>query len=196
VKSTFNIILTVVVAAIVYLCIATILVPIRFNRAKSVRDRVVVDQLELIRSAQLEYSKQHGGQYCASWTDLISFIKGAKLPRLVKDTIQNEVDTAWVSMLDSVFPSRYNVDSIKYVPYGRGVTFEMLTKTLTVSRDTKIYLLQVQTPYYVYLQGLDTEEIKELENLQNSKKKYAGLKIGDLDHPNTLEGNWEMNNKQ
>jgi hypothetical protein len=156
----------------------------------------VVNRLELIRTAQLEYSKQHGGQYCANWTDLISFIKNAKLPRIVKNTIRNEMDTTWVSMLDSVFPARYNVDSIKYVPFGKGVTFEMLTKTQAVSKDTKIYLLQVQTPYYIYLQGLDTEEIRELENLQNSKKKYAGLKIGDLDHPNTLEGNWEINNKQ
>lgn len=193
-KSVFNVILAIVVAGIIYLCVSAVLVPIRFNKAKSVRDNIVERQLILIRNTQNEYSKQHLGLYCSSWSELAAFAKEAKLPRTSTDSL-HQSDTVWVSLVDSLYPKHFNVDSLKYVPFGRGVTFEIVTKTVDVSRETKMHLLQVQTPYSVYLHGLNSEAIRELENIQSKKKKYAGLKIGDLEHPNGLAGNWEISNK-
>lgn len=172
------------------------MVTVRFNKAKEMRDKVVESSLILLRNTQLEYSKKHEGQYCSSWTELIAFAKSARLPRVTKNMAKNTIDTTWVDLADSLYPHHFNIDSIKYVPYGRGVTFEITSKTTDVSKEVKIHLLQIQTPYNVYLLGLDREKINELEGFQISKSRYPGLRIGDLEKPNGLAGNWESNNKQ
>lgn len=194
-KSSFNVILGIVIAVILYFCYTAILVPVSFNKAKNIRDIAVVHRLELIRNTQKEYSKIHNGRYCGSWTELIAFAKNAKLPRTLYNKTSKETDTVWVNLSDSLYPTKFNIDSIKYVPFGRGVTFEIQTKE-GMMNNIKIHLLQVQTPYNVYLLGLNNDEIDELENLQAGMKKYAGLRIGSLEAPNGLEGNWEANNKQ
>lgn len=196
VKSIFNFILGLVIAGILYFCFTTIMVTVRFNKAKEVRDKVVENSLILLRNTQLEYSKMHQGQYCSSWTELIAFAKSAKLARATKNVVKNTIDTTWVDLADSLYPQKFNIDSIKYVPYGRGVTFEITSKTIDVSKDVKIHLLQIQTPYNVYLLGLDREKVNELEDFQTGKSRYPGLRIGDLEKPNGLAGNWESNSKQ
>jgi hypothetical protein len=169
---------------------------VRFNQNKEKRDKVVENSLILIRNTQLEYNKLHNGRYCSTWNELIAFAKSAKLARAIENMAEKRIDTVWVDLADSLYPKHFNIDSIKYVPYGRGVTFEITSQTSAISKDAKMYLLQIQTPYSVYLLGLDRGKINELEDFQASKHKYPGLRIGSLEIPNGLAGNWESNNKQ
>jgi len=188
-KSFFNVILVIIVAGLIYLIISAIMDPINFNRAKNVRDFKVEQSLINIKKAQIEYSKQHGGEYCSNWSELANFLKRGKLPAIrCKD---DKCDTTWVSILDSIFPKGFNADSMKYVPFGRGIIFELSTRTDTTQRGYKNYLFQAQTPYQVYLRGLDNHELTELINIQTKLKKYSGLKIGDIEQPNNNAGNWE-----
>ncbi len=100
-------------------------------------------------------------------------------------------DTMWVAVLDTIYPKGFNADSLKYVPYGNGAVFEMDTVTQIAKSGAPYCLLEVRTPYEVYLNGLDKQEIINLKDVQNKLGKYSGLKIGDLETANNNAGNWE-----
>ena len=52
-------------------------------------------------------------------------------------------------------------------------------------------MFQANTPYDVYLNGLDKQEIANLKDVQTKLGKYAGLMVGSIDTPNNGAGNWE-----
>ncbi len=82
-------------------------------------------------------------------------------------------------------------DSMQYVPYGGGRTFEL---TATVSRGatgTMTPMMECGATFDAYLNGLDANRIKELTESANEKGEYPGLKIGDTTTPNDNAGNWE-----
>ena len=100
-------------------------------------------------------------------------------------------ETMWVAVKDTVFPKDFNADSIRYVPFGNGAQFEMATRNDTAKSGAPFCLLEVKTPYEVYLNGLNGQEIANLKDLQVKLGRYCGLKIGDLETANNNAGNWE-----
>ena len=100
-------------------------------------------------------------------------------------------DTMWVAIMDTIFPKGFDADSLRYVPFGNGAQFEMATKNTTTKSGAPIYLLEVKTPYDVYLNGLDQQEIANMKDLQIKLNKYPGLMVGSLETPNNNAGNWE-----
>lgn len=180
------------VAAIAYLCFWAIMKPIYFNRAKAKRDAVVEQRLNLIRRAEIEYSKVHHGEYCGNWMELLHFIRSERYPKLIpgkKGGVKS--DSMLISLADSIFPKHYPFDSLKYVPYGSGISFELTTKADSVKWKRKVYFIQIQTPFSVYLRGINAFQLKELVDIQAGLGKYCGLRIGDLEQPGVVTGNWE-----
>ena len=102
-----------------------------------------------------------------------------------------ERDTLWTAVLDTIFPKGFNPDSMRYVPYGNGAQFEMAIKNDTAKSGAPFCLLEVKTPYEVYLNGLDKQEIANLKEVQTKKGKYSRLKIGTLETDNNNAGNTE-----
>lgn len=100
-------------------------------------------------------------------------------------------DTMWVAVLDTIFPKGFNADSLRYVPFGNGAQFEMAIKNDTAKSGAPFCLLECKTPYEVYLNGLDQQEIANLKDMQTKLERYAGLKIGSLETANNNAGNWE-----
>ena len=100
-------------------------------------------------------------------------------------------DTMWVAIMDTIFPKGFDADSLRYVPFGNGAQFEMATKNSTTKSGAPIYLLEVKTPYDVYLNGLDPQEVANMKDLQTKLNKYPGLMVGSLETPNNNAGNWE-----
>ena len=49
----------------------------------------------------------------------------------------------------------------------------------------------MKTPYEVYLNGLDAQEIANIKDVQTKLGKYCGLMIGSLETANNNAGNWE-----
>ena len=227
-KTVFNIVLVLCAAALVYICYASIMGPINFEKAKKHRDAAVIARLIDIRKAQLEYRGLHNQQYTASFDTLIDFVKNQKLPFIFKQgelddkqledgltekkaiNIINKAkktgnyaevkkwglenfkrDTMWVAVLDTIFPKGFNADSMRYVPFGNGAQFEMAIKNDTAKSGAPFCLLEVKTPYDVYLNGLDKQEIANLKDLQTKLGKYSGLMIGSLETANNNAGNWE-----
>lgn len=100
-------------------------------------------------------------------------------------------DTLWVNVTDTIFPKGFNPDSLKYVPFGNGAMFEMAIKNDTSKSGAPIFLFEAKTPYEVYLQGLNRQEIINLIDMQTKLGKYVGLQVGSIETPNNNAGNWE-----
>ena len=100
-------------------------------------------------------------------------------------------DTMWVAMIDTIYPKGFNADSMRFVPYGNGAEFELIVRNDTTKSGGAVCLYEVKTPYEVYLNGLDKQEIINLKDLDNQTGRYSGLMIGSIDMPNNGAGNWE-----
>jgi hypothetical protein len=118
--------------------------------------------------------------------------KTGKWDEVTKSGLDNfKRDTFWVAVIDTIYPKGYNADSLRYVPFGDGKQFEMNTSSQMAKSGAPIYLLEVRTPYQVYLDGLDEQEIVNIIDLQTKLNRYPGLMVGSLDTPNNNAGNWE-----
>lgn len=227
-KTVINIVLALCACALIYICYASIMGPINFQKEKDVRDEAVIARLMDIRKAQQEYRMLHNQRYTASFDTLIDFVKNQRIPFILKEgvltdkqledglterramTIINRAkqtgkwdevrknglenfrrDTLWKAVIDTIFPRGFNADSMRYVPYGGGAQFEMEARSDTTSTGAPLNLLEVRTPYTVYLNGLDQQEILNLIDYQTKLNRYPGLMIGSLETPNNNAGNWE-----
>lgn len=100
-------------------------------------------------------------------------------------------DTTWTPMAEAIVGTGGNADSLKFIPYGDGQTFE-LEKTIYVGRSGVTQnVMECRAPYSAYLKGLSEREIYNLTDAAEKQGRYAGLKIGDLMTPNNNAGNWE-----
>jgi hypothetical protein len=227
-KTVINILLALFACALVYICYASIMGPIKFEEQKKVRDKAVTARLIDIRKAQQEYRIQNKQIYTASFDTLIAFVKNGKIPFVSKEGVLTDKqledgltekkamaiiekakktgkwdevaknglenfkrDTFWVAVRDTIYPKGFNADSLRYVPFGNGTQFEMNTSSQIAKSGAPIYLLEVKTPYNIYLSGLDKQEIINNTDLQTKLNKYPGLMIGSLETPNNNAGNWE-----
>jgi len=100
-------------------------------------------------------------------------------------------DTIWVAVKDTIFGKNYPADSLRFVPFGNGKEFEIATRSDTTKSGAPINLLEVKTPYEVYLNGLDKQEIANMIDQQNQLGKYPGLMFGSVETANNNAGNWE-----
>lgn len=83
-KTVFNIVLGLCALALVYICYASIMGPINFEKAEKIREQAVIARLIDIRKAQTEYRNLNNLQYTPSFDTLIHFVKTAKLPFIYK----------------------------------------------------------------------------------------------------------------
>ena len=67
-----------------FLCVESIMGPIRFDEQKQVRDKATIARLIDIRKAQIEF-KNVNGYYTDEFDSLIVFIKNGKLPYVIKE---------------------------------------------------------------------------------------------------------------
>ena len=83
-KTVLNLVLAACVICLVYICYGSIMGPINFDKAKKTREKAIIARLIDIRKAQQEYRTVHNGAYTANFDSLITFVKTAKLPFIMK----------------------------------------------------------------------------------------------------------------
>ncbi len=89
-KHVVRSILIVAIAFLAYICVMSIVTPIRFENERNRREKVIISNLVNIRKAQIEYKNQMG-RYTASCDTLIDFIKNGKMPVVLKEgTLSDE----------------------------------------------------------------------------------------------------------
>lgn len=244
-KKVINILLGLCIIGLAYILYGSIMGPINFEKEKTIRDEAVKNRLIDIRTAQVEYNAQHGGQYTASLDTLIDFVKNGKVPTIAKigeltdqqmedlwteskvlrlyqeaRTAKNKRiadekwqeaidagfvtknadgsmnflfsrDTVWNDIIGTLFPTDFNADSMRYVPFGNGAEFEMAIGQDSTKSGSFISLFEAKTPFETYYQGLDEQEVFNLIDERNQLGRYPGMKVGDVESGNNNAGNWE-----
>lgn len=86
-KTVVNIVLTLCILALVYVCYASIMGPINFDEQKKLRDKDVIARLMDIRKAQQEYRQLNRQAYASTFDSLIDFVKTQKIPFVSKEGV-------------------------------------------------------------------------------------------------------------
>ena len=83
-KFALNLLLLVAIAGLAFISVRSILDPIAFSEERSAREKAIIARLIDIRTAQMEYRNNHGGAYTDNFDTLITFIKTAQMPIVLK----------------------------------------------------------------------------------------------------------------
>ncbi|MBQ9704908.1 MAG: hypothetical protein IJV55_01775 [Paludibacteraceae bacterium] len=83
-KTTIRILLGVAICFLSYICVMSVVTPIRFEETRTDRETAVVKNLVSLRTAEVEFKAQKG-YYTADLDSLILFLKTAKKKEVVKE---------------------------------------------------------------------------------------------------------------
>jgi len=104
-------------------------------------------------------------------------------------------DTAYVSMIEALYPNKYtadNIEEIKKVPFTTDKEFVLkVDNSYTNSNSIKIPLFEASVLYEVYLADLNRQEVLNKIDVQTKLAKFPGLMVGSVVEPNNNAGNWE-----
>ena len=208
-KTAFQIILTLAILYLGYLCYDSIDQPIQFQKQHNKRTEVVVNQLVKIRDVQVAYKSVYN-KYTGSFDTLLTFLKTdslllvKKVGSLTDSMIEAGLtdikalalgiisrDTIRISVGDSLFKADYPIDLLPIVPYSGGVKFELGAGIVVTGSGVKVHVFEAKTPNFVFLKGLDKQEVINLNVIAEKYERYPGLKVGSLEAANNNAGNWE-----
>ena len=189
-----NLLLIALIGLLAYLVINSIQEPIKFKAEKDKRQNAVVDKLIIIRQMQEFYRDIKEGEFAPSFESLIEVLRDGRFRniKVVGDpddpnfTGEITYDTSYVPAIDTVRALGINLDSLKYVPYGEGATFEIMADTLTY-QSTLVNVVQVGTPIKTFMGKFADPKYGKYDS---SYKPNNMIKFGDMNKPN-LSGNWE-----
>ncbi len=200
-KTVIQILLSVAILLLGYLLVDSISQPIRFQQEQRKRYSRTIDRLRDIRTAQLAYRSVYG-EFTGSFDTLINFVKydSFRVVRAIgfededEDVASEEIirDTVLVSVKDSIFPSGYAVDSLRYVPYtgGREQFFLGAGEVMTGS-GLPVKVFEAHVLNDVLLAGLDRQLVINMNDERIRRDQFPGLKVGSLERTTNNAGNWE-----
>lgn len=161
------------------------------------RNNVVIERLEQIRDAQVEYKKVKG-QYAGSFDQLINFLENdsiiqVKMEGEVPDSLLGKEaealalgiikrDTTKIPVREELFKGNFSsiVDSMMYIPFTNGKNFIIRAGEVEKGK-VKVKVFEVVAHLKDIYQGLDTDN--EGYDMADS------LRIGSMEEP-TTNGNW------
>jgi len=209
-KTVFQILLTIAIVVLAYLCVDSINKPVKFQKDYETRRDKVIERLKEIRSAQVAY-RSVNGTYTASFDTLIAFVEKDSLPMVRREGSLTDSmleagmtelkalelgiikrDTTRISVKDSLFSNKpWALDSLRFIPFTNKKVFEMGTGTIKTASNVEVPVFEAKVHNRVYLDGLDEQEIININDRQRKLEKYPGLKVGSLTEANNNAGNWE-----
>ena len=189
-----NLILIALIALFAYLVVNSIKEPIVFNATKEKRKDAVVQKLLKIRQAQKMY-RGITGEFAPTFDTLSQVLTNGKFtlvsvmgdPDDPQGNTEITYDTTYVAAKDSVYKVlEMSVDSLRYVPYTAGKSFEISADTITY-QQTLVPVVQVRTQYKDFMGKYADPRFAKYNN---SYDPNAYIGFGDMNKPN-LSGNWE-----
>jgi len=209
-KTVLQILLFIVAVVLVYFIYQSIQTPLDFEKTKKARYDATIAKLKDIRKAELAYKGVYG-KFTGSWDTLIGFVqndsvvnirkvgeltdsmieaglserKAIRLGLLIRDTVRE-------SVLGSIFPANYDVNSLKYVPVpGEPTEFHLGATNIITGSGIVVPVFEAKAHNNVILRGLDEQLIINLNDQSRTNEKYPGLKVGSLTETINNAGNWE-----
>jgi hypothetical protein len=208
-RTVIQSILAIAVLLLAYLLFESIQEPIRFNREVKKRETATIEKLKDIRRAE-EIFKSKYGIYTGNFDTLINFVKFDSLPIIraigsIPDSLydlgvteQKAIemgiiirDTNYVSVLDSIFPENYYIDSLRYVPFADTNQFFLGATELETASKVKVKVFEAHVLNNVLLHGLNRQLIINYNADREKIVGFAGLKVGSLEASTNNAGNWE-----
>jgi len=226
-KTIIKILLVASIGLLSYMCVMSIVTPIKFDETKTAREKVIIQRLIDIRTAEVEYKNQKG-VYTDSFPELFNFLKTAKKKTVLKEgslsdkqleaglteaaaarivrkgnkaeIIANGLenfrrDTAYLNMIESIFPEKYTLETIEQlaeIPFSNNEKFTLkVNNEYYNATNIKIPLFEATAAYTTYLYDLNRQEMLNVIDLQKKLEKYPGLQVGSVIEPNNNAGNWE-----
>ncbi|MCO6479068.1 MAG: hypothetical protein J5I94_20705 [Phaeodactylibacter sp.] len=188
-----NVVLAVIVLGLIWVLISSIREPIAFKAEKEKRERAVIDKLMKIRAAQEAFRNIKGG-FAPSFdslsyvlkTDSFSIVSVIGDPDDPDFTGEIIYDTTYMPAIDSIRSMGINLDSLRYVPYGRGAEFEIQADTITY-QSTNVPVVEVGIRRKAFMGPYADPRFARYDN---SYDPNSVLKFGNMNAPN-LSGNWE-----
>jgi hypothetical protein len=207
-KTGIQIGLAVLIVVLTFALFRSIQKPIRFEKQKAIRYEAVIQNLKDIRTAQIAY-KDVNEVFTGSFDTLLNFVKHDSFPMVKKEgSVPEEMldtfsikraeqialqrgiikrDTIKVGVLDSLFEANYPIDSLRFIPFGRGTEFGLGAGVVETGSKVKVQVFEATAENFVILNGLDRQLIINL----NDGKDFPGLKVGSLVEATNNAGNWE-----
>ncbi len=208
-KIVIQIILGAAIIALGYILWISIDKPIKFQKEKDRRVGMVVERLKDIRTSQMAYKEKYG-KYTGHFDTLVEYIKHdsfavvkaiGSIPEELLDSISEQEavemnmitrDTVMMSIMDSLFGKRpYAVDSMCIIPNTVGQKFELGAGELQTGSKIIIQVFEAKASNNIILDGMDRQEIINLNSEQKKLERYQGVKVGSLTEATNNAGNWE-----
>jgi hypothetical protein len=183
----------------------SIVTPIKFDETKTAREKVIIQRLIDIRTAEVEYKNQKG-VYTDSFPELFNFLKTAKKKTVLKEgslsdkqleaglteaaaarivrkgnkaeIIANGLenfrrDTAYLNMIESIFPEKYTIETIEQlsvIPFSNNEKFTLkVNNEYYNATNIKIPLFEASA---AYTREIADEVVREL-----AKRGYVAERI-------------------
>lgn len=188
-----NVVLILLIIGLVLALYGGIQEPIKFKAEKDRREQVVIAKLMQIRTAQ-ELYRNITEQFAPNFDTLKQVLENEKFAIVsvtgdpddpnFKGVI--EYDTTYSPAIDSIRALGLNLDSLKYVPFGGGATFDMKAEIIDY-QSTKVPVVEVGTKRKVFMGNFGDTRFRKYDQKFDPEKP---LKFGNLTAPN-LSGNWE-----
>jgi len=210
-RKVIQVLFVLIIIVLGYLIVESIMEPIRFNQEVEVRESATIDRLIEIRDAQKAY-KDIYKKYTGSFDTLISFLDTTSfqvvkaigdipeewLEELGFDKARTKAlaegiisrDITQVPVLDSLFGKGFNADSLQYVPYTEGVTFNLESGSILTSSNLTVQVVEAFVMYDDLLNGMDRQLVVNYKDERMKIVGFEGVKFGSMEE-GTLTGNWE-----
>ena len=180
-----------------------IMEPINFNKNKVKRYSKVVENLKIIRDAEVKFYEANGN-YTQDKALLIKFIDSAQLALTVTKTIVETVnrgggitDEIEIRVTDTIgyepvlkyfkgrdYPNMFSVPSLE------GVEYDLEIGTVEKVQGLLVPTFMAKTPKKALLEGMNASLVKqELEVMASDQIKGENISVGSLDEVTTA-GNW------
>lgn len=197
-KTLVQIGLFIVIVALGYFVYDSIMKPVRFNKEKRQREKVVIERLKDIRSSQFIF-KQLNGSYAPNFDTLISFLKIAEIPvvKIIPDpndttyTLTINDTIRYINVADSLFGKRdnYQYTQLMTIPFSGGKFFALQSDTIERG-GVEVHVFEAKAPFTSFLNGMNEQAVINIIAKFEDIERYPGLRVGSLTEPST-DGNWE-----
>jgi hypothetical protein len=192
-RIAINLFLFAVVIGLVWLLISSIREPIAFQNEKVRREDAVKEKLMEIRTAQDLFRNITDG-FAPSFDSLSDVLRTGKfaIVSVIGDpddpdfTGEIIYDTIYSPAIDSIRALGINLDSLPYVPYGNGATFDIAADTITYQK-TIVPVVEVGVKRKVFMGPYADARFARYDQKYNPE---SPIKFGSMNSPN-LSGNWE-----
>ena len=209
-KTALNIVFTIIIIALAYFLVESIMKPIRFNKEKDAREAAIKERLIDIRTAQ-EAFKSVKGYYTGSFDTLITFLQTDSLPLVFKRgsltdemiaagiTTEREAvkkglisrDTSYIPVRDSIFDKGYPIDQLRFIPGMEKTEFKMSAGRVMTTSMVLVNVFEAFALNDVFLGDLDRQLVVNYNDQRTKITGFPGMKVGDVRVPNNNAGNWE-----